>query len=176
MKSSLVVKRLPPASRPVKRCSFRSGRKSIAIWKSIRPTTATWTVVRRNWSRDQPRKLRPKRNITTTIRPPRPSRHGQDGAPRWRKSKWLVLRRVVEAGILLVVATGDAARVPSATAGDNDMGYAKGTGKAINADVRVRRPNPARVAAGKPIPSTGGLMRHSLPVARKPARNKARVA
>jgi hypothetical protein len=56
------------------------------------------------------------------------------------------------------------------------MGYAKGTGKAINADVRVRRPNPARVAAGKPIPSTGGLMRHSLPVARKPARNKARVA
>lgn len=56
------------------------------------------------------------------------------------------------------------------------MAYAKGTAKAINGDVKTPHVNRARVAAGKVIPSTGGVMNVRIPVARKPARNKARVA
>jgi hypothetical protein len=55
------------------------------------------------------------------------------------------------------------------------MAYARGTAGPINGDVKKSRTNPARVASARMIPSTGGLMRHSVPVARKPARNPARV-
>jgi hypothetical protein len=55
------------------------------------------------------------------------------------------------------------------------MSYARGTATPINPDVRHARVNPARVAAGRPIPSDRKVMRLIVPVARKPARNKARV-
>jgi hypothetical protein len=54
--------------------------------------------------------------------------------------------------------------------------YSKGTGKAFNGAAKTNRKNPARVGTGQPIQSVGTHLKVSVPVARKPARNKARVA
>jgi hypothetical protein len=53
------------------------------------------------------------------------------------------------------------------------MAYSKGTGTPFNGNVKTNRTNDAKVAAGRPIPSTGGPMRMVLGVARKPGKNKA---
>lgn len=56
------------------------------------------------------------------------------------------------------------------------MAYSRGTGLPINASVKKPRNNPARIRAFVAIPSTGGSIMARVPVARKPARNKARVS
>jgi hypothetical protein len=54
------------------------------------------------------------------------------------------------------------------------MPYSKGTGLSINAGVKKSRVNPARTGRQQVmIPSTGNAIHHSVPVARKPAKNKA---
>lgn len=56
------------------------------------------------------------------------------------------------------------------------MAYAKGTGKVFSPMSKRSASNPARVGTRAPIPSDGNQLRVTVPVAHKPARNKARVA
>lgn len=56
------------------------------------------------------------------------------------------------------------------------MAYARGTATAINPDVKRKGTNPAKVGQAKMVVTQGTSTRITIPVARKPARNKARVA
>lgn len=56
------------------------------------------------------------------------------------------------------------------------MAYSKGTGKPFSPTTKRTTANRARIGTRAPIPSDGNQMHITVPVTRKPARNKARVA